>query len=57
MPGVYLGVKRNSEEMLVVFTVIYGRETWGMSIQWLNKLDNIEINSLESIYDENGCER
>ena len=47
--SVTLGVKRELYERIVMQTVMYGSESWGMRLEERNKLDVAEINCLQSI--------
>ena len=47
--GVTLGVKRELYERIVVPTVMYGFESWGMRLEERNKLDVAEMNCLRNM--------
>ena len=47
--GVTLGVKRELYERIVVPTVMYGSESWGMRLEERNKLDVAEMNCLRNM--------
>ena len=47
--SVSIGVKRDLYERIVVPTVMYGSESWGMRVEERNKLDVAEMNCLRSI--------
>ena len=47
--SVTLGVKKELYERIVVPTVMYGSESWGMRVEERNKLDVAEMNCLRSM--------